>query len=197
MTDPRRPDETEEFAAVDEAADATAEEELDADDELDAEGELEADVDLDADEDTDVDELETKELPRAAAGIPAGAATGVKPTASRDRQVRTPTQVAPVDELPYVDDRVSKIWVVLIAVVFAAIFIYGLLLGRGGILTTSPTPEPSPSRPPSAPPSVILSPTVRPSVTAAPSRSASPSASGLPSRAPSPTSSASPVAGPT
>ena len=196
MTDPRRPDDTEEFEAADEAAGATSEE-IEEDEELEADDDFEADDNLDAEEDDlDADELETKELPRAAVTPPAGAKTGAKPAASRGKQASA-TSAAPVDELPYVDDRVSKIWVVLIAAVFAAIFIYGLLLGRGGILTTSPLPEPTASGAPTTSPSTVVSPTVRPTITVRPSGTALPSAPASPSRAPSPSAPASAVPEPT
>lgn len=196
MTDPRRPDDTEEFEAADEAADTTAED-IEADDALEADDDFDADDDLDAeDDDLDADELETKELPRAAVTPPTGATTGAKPAASRGKQPPGAT-AAPVDELPYVDDRVSKFWVVLIAAVFASIFIYGLLLGRGGILTTSPLPEPSASRPPTTSPGTVVSPTLRPTVTLRPSGTALPSAPASPSRAPSPSAPASAVPEPT
>ena len=179
MTDPRRPEETDEFEAADAADDGLAGDELDDDDELDAEPHAD---ELDAD-----DLEETKELPAASVAVPAGAAAGARPTASRDKPAQGTTPLAPADELPYVDDRVSKLWVALIVLVFAAIFIYGLLLGRGGILTTSPSPQPIPSVPPSASPSPVRSPTLRPSVTAAPTGSLPPSASASPSVAPATT----------
>ena len=149
MTDPRRPEETEEFEAADDA--------------------------LETDEEVEADDLEeTQELPRAAAAAP---------IASRQRGEQATRTVAPVDELPYADDRVSKVWVALIVAVFAAIFLYGLLLGRGGILSTTPTPEPTPSPAPSLSPSPGQSPTARPSLTPGASGSASPGAS--PSQVPS------------
>ena len=203
MTDPKRPDEdTQEFEAVDETADATAEDEGEAIEQLESDDELHEDEldedELQADDDLDDDELATKALPRADLAAAAGAA-GAKTAASRGRQTRTATPAPAIDELPYVDDRVSKIWVGLIVAVFAAIFIYGLLLGRGGILTTTPSPEPTASRPPSSSPSTVPSPSVRPSVTAGPSGSVSPSVvvSPTPSRAPSPTAPSSVVPSPT
>ena len=39
------------------------------------------------------------------------------------------TNIHTEDELPYVDDRVSKWWVGLIVAVFVVIFAYGLLFG--------------------------------------------------------------------
>lgn len=64
------------------------------------------------------------------------------------RAARSETRAAPgraEDELPYVDDRVSKVWVLLIVATFVAIFAYGLLFGQAGMLTPQPTPSPSPT----------------------------------------------------
>lgn len=88
-------------------------------------------------------------------------------------------------ELPFIDDRVSKIWVLLIVGVFAAILAYGLLFGQAGMLTPR-SPEPTVTAVPSATPSATV--TTTPSATAAPSSSpapsASPAASATPSSAP-------------
>jgi hypothetical protein len=76
------------------------------------------------------------------------------------------------ETLPYVDDRVSKVWVALIALAFAAVFAYGFLGGKAGFLTRTPSPSPSPSA------------TASPSHPASASPSAS--ASGSPRSSPSP-----------
>ena len=55
-----------------------------------------------------------------------------------------------VEEQPRVDDRVSKAWVLLVIGVFVAIFAYGVLFGRAGMLSPTPTPEPSPELSPTA-----------------------------------------------
>jgi hypothetical protein len=91
------------------------------------------------------------------------------------------------EELPYVDDRVSKVWVALIIAVFAAIMLYGLLLGRGGLLVgSSPEPTPTPELSPS--PQVSPSPDLSPSPGLSPSPAVSPSPAG----GPSPTAAAEP-----
>ena len=80
--------------------------------------------------------------------------------------------VAADGDHPYVDDRVSKVWVALILLVFTGILLYGLLFGRAGMLSSpSPSPSPTPSQSPT--PSVTTS----PSPAVSPSPSASPSAS--------------------
>lgn len=80
------------------------------------------------------------------------------------------------EEVPYVDDRVSKLWVLLIAAVFAAILIFGLLFGRAGLLAPGPSPSPSPvvspGLGPSPSPAGVPSPVVSPGPTSAPSPAA-------------------------
>lgn len=131
----------------------------------------------------EVDELET--VPKAAPQTVRG-----KPRAEREA----------TDELPWIDDQVSKVWVVLIVAVLSLILLYGILFGRAGMLNPVPSPSPSPSPTPvvtpSAPPS--SSPTSSPSVPASPAASPSPGVSPSPSpgAAPSPARSPSPGASP-
>jgi hypothetical protein len=205
MTDPKRPDDAEELetadvdaAAVD--ASATADADADADAEMisaaDDSAELDADDTADAADDDLTDGYEQE--PVAVAGEPVLAADDAAPTrpmSSRERRAaREAGQTKPVagpDDLPYVDDRVSKWWVGLIALTFLLIIAYGFLFGRGGFLTPVPTPVPSE-------PAVIDSPTpgastsAAPSITIVPSRS--PAASGSPGASSSPASSGSPPA---
>jgi hypothetical protein len=96
------------------------------------------------------------------------------------------------EEYVYVDDRVSKLWVALIAGTFVAILLWGLLGGGNGLLSPKPTPEPTPTPVPSLTAAPSASPTARPSASPAASPSAAPSAS--PS---APASPASPAASPT
>jgi hypothetical protein len=88
----------------------------------------------------------------------------VAPPVKSDRS-RTTVAGAPApavarrtDTLPYVDDRVSKVWVALIAIVFAAVFAYAFLGGKAGLLTKTPSPSPTPSATPTASPSPTVSP---------------------------------------
>ena len=119
MTDPKRPDDdTQEFEAADETADKTAEDELEAAEELEADDELEATK----------SKMTTLELTRTGRrrardqGASARRSSHARRRSCRnqgqrlraDKQMRTATPAAAVDELPYVDDRVSKIWVGLI-----------------------------------------------------------------------------------
>jgi hypothetical protein len=104
-----------------------------------------------------------------------------------DEQTRADAQPSPparrdaTEELPYVDDRVSRLWVLLIVAVFAAIFLWGVLGGRNGILIAGPSPSPGESLEPT--PSQLISPSPASSPTTSPA--ASPTAS--PTVMPSPT----------
>ncbi len=97
---------------------------------------------------------------------------------------RRPTQREAADELPYIDDRVSKLWVLLIVVVFAGIFLYGVLLGRAGLLAPSPTESPVPGLSPSPGASPLGSPS--PSPVGSPGASPSPAGSPIPPASPAP-----------
>ena len=100
--------------------------------------------------------------------------------------------VAADDGHPYVDDRVSKVWVALILLVFAGILLYGLLFGKAGMLTpASPSPSPSPSASPTPSLTISPSPAASPSTSPSVSPSSSPAASPT-SGSPSPTSAPSP-----
>jgi hypothetical protein len=108
-------------------------------------------------------------------------------TEPREPEVEEERRAA--EEYVYVDDRVSRLWVLLIVAVFAAIFLYGVLFGRAGML--SPTPSPQPTEPPT--PSLSPSPSLSPTPAASPSVVPSPTVEASPTVAPSPT----PVAGST
>jgi len=112
--------------------------------------------------------------------------TGEAPTAG----ARTRTPVAS-DELPYVDDRVSKIFVGAMVAVFVGIFAYALLFGSAGLLTPDATLRPSRA------PSPSVSPAVSPSGSPAASPSGSPSVGTSPSGSPSGSPGESPSAAPT
>lgn len=202
MTDPKRPDDTEELQPTD--SDALEDTAL-------FETAAEADTVADAADDTELTTAEREEVEEALeaeyvaeqeAAAPAVVAD-TKPVASRDRagRITTTPAAAVVDELPYVDDRVSKVWVALIAAVFALILVYGFLFGKGGFLTPTLPPEPTDSPVPSL--SVSPSPSRTPAVSGTPGASGSPTASPsvgprqtvAPSSTPAPTGT--PTAGPT
>ena len=116
---------------------------------------------------------------------------------SRGRRSRQGTAISERDG-PYavghrvvrLRDRPSAIYVIVVAVVFAAILLNGIFLGKGGIFTPLPTevPVPSASAEPSGSASASPSTSAGPSssASAAPSASASsaPSVSAAPSAAP-------------
>ena len=54
-----------------------------------------------------------------------------------------PVAAAGTEVLPWVDDRVSKAWVLIIVVIFAVIFANGVLFGVGGTFTPIATPGPT------------------------------------------------------
>ena len=195
MTDPKRPedeevDETEDPTTADESAMADPDETAD---DLD-------DEQVDGDELIDgLDEQDIADAgPKSAAAV-AAAEAAPKPTSSKTGKATSTVQ--PVDELPYVDDRVSKIWVALIGLTFLGILLYGLFLGTGGFLNP-PTPEPTE---PPATPALSASPaptgtpaaTGTPDATGTPGTTATPGATGTPAATPSPATSPAPTAGTT
>ena len=95
-----------------------------------------------------------------------------------------------LEELPYVDDRVSRLWVLLIIGVFAAIVAYGVLFGQAGLLSPQPTPSPTLPPTPVTSPSPPASPT--PDGGPTPAVSPSPAVSPIPEASPSPQASPSP-----
>ncbi len=161
---------------------------------------LDADEGLDDEEDLDEafdDELDDG-APRSSSGTrdlepaPAKPMAQVRGRASRAATSSVRDASTSEDELPYVDDPVSKYWVLAIVGVFLLILAYGLLFGKSGALTP-PTPSPTPSSSPT--PTLSASPvpsgslTPAPSITILPSGSAPvPSVSAVsPTAAPSPT----------
>lgn len=143
------------------------------------------------DEDEGLDEEpQAAHEPRASEPVTGRSMSQVRGSEPRTRGAASPqVAVAAEEELPYVDDRVSKIWVGAIVAVFMLILAYGLLFGKSGALT-APTPSPTPS--PSPAPTVTASPAPSPSLTAAPSITIQPSGTPLPSA-----SAVSPTAPPT
>jgi hypothetical protein len=186
MTDAKRPSDADELEPADDEAGAPADELDAADDEVDAE---EIDAEEIAAEDFD-DDLES---PLDEPATTTTVADPKTPASSRGRRARgaaagtAAAEGKPVtaDDLPYVDDRVSKIWVGAIIATFLLILAYGFFLGKGGLLTTTPAPSPSPSPAPSSSPSVSPSrtPGATPSVTIGPS--GSPGTSTSPAASPS------------
>jgi hypothetical protein len=133
-------------------------------------------------------------------GAPFAAAKASERTSGAGRPAVVPESAArsaaSEEELPYIDDRVSKVWVVLIVGIFVAILFYGLLFGKGGALNPRPQPSPTPiltlappTASPVASPSVVVSPGPSSTASGTPVPTTSPAAS------PSTVPSASPTAG--
>lgn len=109
-----------------------------------------------------------------------------------------------VDPSLRITDRASQLFVLLVVGVFVAIFLNGIVLGRGGLLTPIPTASPvpvvtaAPSESPgasgSAAPTNSPVASVSPSATPAPSATPVPSVTPAPSAAPSATPAPSPSA---
>jgi hypothetical protein len=76
------------------------------------------------------------------------------------------------DELPYIDDPFSRVWVLFLIAVFGAILLYGILFGRAGLLSPTPTPSPTPIVTPS--PAVSPSPPISPTPVVSPTPALSP-----------------------
>jgi hypothetical protein len=115
--------------------------------------------------------------------------------AGRTAEPGTPAPGRTVDELPYVDDPVTKWWVGIVVAVFVVIFAYALLLGRGGFLTdllSSDPPAPASSPTVSLEPSPITEPSPSPAV-ASPAPTPTPAAP-TPGPTPSPPATPAPTA---
>jgi hypothetical protein len=94
---------------------------------------------------------------------------------------------------PYVDDPLSRWWVYLIFGVFAVIFVYALLFGRGGLIGpfggggAGPVPEPT----------ITASPVPSPTAEASPTPAASPEETAAPAESPPGQGAVDPTPGPT
>jgi hypothetical protein len=101
-------------------------------------------------------------------------ATSAQPRGREARRLRGRPATPPAtvsEQAVHIDDRISKLFVAGTVAVFVLILLNGLLLGRNGALSPTPTPTPVPSA--TAAPSVAPS----PSGSAPASGSAAPSAS--------------------
>jgi len=173
MTDrqPGTPDEP-----LPDATDAT-EPEAEVDEEI-VEAEAE---DLAAGDDEVDEDLEDEE---AAAAEEEAAAAGAAPVVAGTARERRAAAAKAAEHLPD-RDRVSKLFVIVVAVAFSLILLNGIFAGRGGILTpvASETPIPSATVGPSPSAAPAGSPSAVPSES--PASSASPSAPASASPAPS------------
>jgi hypothetical protein len=99
-----------------------------------------------------------------------GTAVVPPPTPKRGRSApaaapRTPT---PSEVAVHVREDVSKIFVIVSVLAFVAILLNGIVLGSGGLLTTTPSPTASPSPTPSASASPAASPSASPTTAPSP-----------------------------
>ena len=165
---PDRPVGDEAFAEAEAVAKESRDRLADAADE--AADELAEPVDPDEEQSPEQEELEAAAAVLTESGVADKVAAGelepttpVETTPEQARARRRPkgraermtaAVTAPgAETLPYVDDRLSKVWVVLIAVVFGLLFLNALFLGQGGFITATPSPSPSPSETPIVSPS--------------------------------------------
>jgi hypothetical protein len=159
----------------------------DADAELD-EGDL-------AEDESDLaeDESDLTEEASPAAGLPvAGGSAATAAVRARRGPYQSESAPTPSEVAVRLRDRPSEIFVIVVAVVFAAILLNGVFLGKGGILTPIASPSPLPSE--SAEPSSSVEPSAS-GLAPSSSASAGPSPSGS-SQAPSAGPSQPPSAGP-
>ena len=103
------------------------------------------------------------------------------------------------EELPYIDDPVSKWWIAIIIAVFALIFAWAIFFGAGGLLggiLDSDEPAASPEPTLVASPAATEVPTVAPEVTPEPELTqvptVAPEPTALPTAEPQPTATATP-----
>ena len=73
------------------------------------------------------------------------------------------------EEAPYIDDPWTKVFVVIVALFFLAIFANAFLLGEGGLISRTPSPSPIASASASASPSGSASASPSAGATASPS----------------------------
>lgn len=111
-------------------------------------------------------------LPAATRTPPAEEGPHLRPEERRARRAAR-TQI-PIDPALRIKDPASAGFVVVVVAVFALIFLNGLVLGHGGILTPRPTAAPTQVAP-TVGPSDTTAPSVGPSDTTAPSASPIPS----------------------
>lgn len=154
--------------------------------------ELAADIDEATDAEIEADEglaeaaMDDANFERDSVPVEAAGAAGAGAIAGRGGRVvagAAPGATAGVpDRAIHINDRASKVFVLLAAVAFAVILLNGMLFGVGGAFTpyVSPSPSPSPSPSVSASPSSSASPSPSSSASPAASGSAAPSVSASP-----------------
>jgi hypothetical protein len=124
-----------------------------------------------------------------AAPSPRSARTGARPQGKHAAGQAGKPSAGSSEGVHYVDDAASRRWVIAVAVAFALLFAYALVLGRGGLLTPLPAATPLPTAPiataaptAAAPSAASIAPSV-PAASQAPAASPSASASQAPASA--------------
>jgi hypothetical protein len=173
------------------AADADADAELD-------ESALAEDESALAEDESDLaeDESDLAEEATPAAGLPVAGGTAAAAVRARRGPYQSESAPTPSEVAVRLRDRPSEIFVIVVAIVFAAILLNGVFLGKGGILTPIPSSRPLPSE--SAQPSSSVGPSAS-AVAPSSAASAAPSVSGssqAPSAGPSQPPSAAPSPSP-
>jgi hypothetical protein len=107
----------------------------------------------------------------AAAPLPQPSAPA--PSSPRPSKATVSSSDQGPDELPYIDDPVSKWWIAIIVAVFALIFAWAILFGAGGlfegVLTSDdPTPTPEATVVATLTPVTTVAPSLAPDITADP-----------------------------
>lgn len=176
MTDPdgRAPEETTEPGANAAKADG-AEEAEEAAIELDETGEIDEEADEEAAE--EATEASAAAVPGAKKAPPSDAETAGR---RFGRRAATEPEHVPTasERAVHIDDRISKVFVLGVAAIFALIFLNALFLGSGGLFAPVATPTPIPVATPA--PSVTPAPSASPEASASPAPSASVAPSATP-----------------
>ncbi len=121
---------------------------------------------------------QTEALAPSASG-PKPAVQGSAKSAAKDPAKPAVKGPESPDELPYIDDPVSKWWIAIIAAVFALIFAGAILLGSGGLFdglfdSGDTTSSPEATLAASMGPAATAAPSVSPSATVVPSATETP-----------------------
>jgi protein-L-isoaspartate(D-aspartate) O-methyltransferase len=113
-------------------------------DEPENDEELETETDLEADDVTSEDDEvgEEEEDDGDVAAIAASGSAAAAAARAKGQPYRSETAPTPSDIAVRMRDRPSAIYVIVVAVVFAAILLNGIFLGKGGIFTPLPTEVP-------------------------------------------------------
>jgi hypothetical protein len=117
---------------------------------------MEEDVDVEEEDDLDLEEDGAVVEPGPAgfpalvpaASPPSRGGRGAAPPRARGRAAAPGPHPAPgAGGAHYVDDPVSRTWVIAVGAIFALLFAFAIVLGHGGLLTPLPARTPLPTAP--------------------------------------------------